>query len=125
MQSRLALAGLLDIITAAALWLFVTAQTAAAFTDAFTHGKRWPLGVGFVLSAGVQWLRAWRFAIMTRGDLALPDAQLVRIAFQLNFFNFILPFRLGELSYPVQMRRICGQPLLSAAGVLILARLFD
>jgi Lysylphosphatidylglycerol synthase TM region len=125
MISRLVFAGLAVVVTAAALWLFVTPQTTAALTGVFANGKQWPLGVAFALSAGIQWLRAWRFAIMTRGDLALPDAQLVRIAFQLNFFNFILPFRLGELSYPVQMHRIYGQPLLNAAGVLILARLFD
>ena len=83
------------------------------------------LALALALSAVVQWLRAWRFAIMTSGSLAFPDAALVRIAFQLNFFNFVLPFRLGELSYPVLMRRSYGQPLLNAAGVLLLARLFD
>ena len=50
---------------------------------------------------------------------------LVRIAFQLNFLNFVLPFRLGELSYPVLMRRHYGHGLLHSAGVLLLARLFD
>ena len=78
-----------------------------------------------LLSAAVQWLRAWRFHIMTSARPALPETALVRITFQLNFLNFVLPFRLGELSYPVLMRRAYGQPLLSAAGVLMLARLFD
>jgi hypothetical protein len=112
-------------VTAAALWFFLTPQTTSALAKALARGNLWLLAIAFALNAGVQWLRAWRFAIMTRGEIALPDAQLVRIAFRLNLFNFILPFRLGELSYPVQMRRIYAQPLFKAAGVLLLARFFD
>jgi hypothetical protein len=50
---------------------------------------------------------------------------MVRIAFQLNFFNFLLPMRLGELSFPVLMRQRYGVSLLHATGVLLLVRLFD
>ena len=62
---------------------------------------------------------------MTNDAFALPGWPLVRIAFQLNFLNFALPFRLGELGYPVMMRRAYGQPLAARLGVLLLARLFD
>lgn len=81
--------------------------------------------LALALNGALQWLRAWRFAVMTRGELVTPDAGLVRIAFQLNFFNFVLPLRLGELSYPVLMRRTYGQPLLESMGVLLVARVFD
>jgi hypothetical protein len=118
----LALAALL---TAAALWYLIEPGTLPQLRFALAHADWWMLGLAMALSAAVQWLRAWRFSIMTSGDPAFPDAGLVRIAFQLNFFNFVLPFRLGELSYPVLMRRAYGQPLLDAAGVLLLARLFD
>jgi hypothetical protein len=118
----LALAALL---TAAALWYLIEPGTLPQLRLALASADWWMLALAMALSAAVQWLRAWRFAIMTSGDLAFPDAALVRIAFQLNFFNFVLPFRLGELSYPVLMRRAYGQPLLDAAGVLLLARLFD
>jgi hypothetical protein len=49
----------------------------------------------------------------------------LRIALQLNFMNFVLPFRLGELSYPVLMKHHFEHGLLHSAGVLMLARLFD
>jgi len=64
-------------------------------------------------------------AIMTDGALAWPGGPLVRIAFQLNFLNFTLPFRLGELGYPVLMRRAYGTPVARSLGVLVLARLYD
>ena len=62
---------------------------------------------------------------MTSGTLALPDWPLVRIAFQLNFLNFTLPFRLGELGYPMMMRRAYGHPIVGSIAVLLLARIFD
>jgi uncharacterized protein (TIRG00374 family) len=112
-------------VTAALLWYIATPQTAGALVQAVEHGDWRLLAMALALNAGVQWLRAWRFAIMMEGGIAFPDARLVRITFQLNFFNFLLPFKLGELSYPLQMRRVYGQPLLKAAGTLLLARLFD
>src|SRR5262245_59047987 len=84
-----------------------------------------PVLAAFALVALVQWLRAWRFAVMMTGRLALPGAALTRIAFQLNFWNFLLPLRLGELSYPVLMKRHLGYGLVHSTGVLLIARLFD
>ena len=78
-----------------------------------------------LLSGVVQWLRAWRFAIMGSGELAMPRPTLFAIACQVNLFNFLLPFRLGEVSFPVLMRLRLGQPIAVSSGVLILARLFD
>jgi hypothetical protein len=103
----------------------VTPETAAQIRATAQNANHGALLTAVALSAAVQWLRAWRFAVMTNGTAALPDAKLVGIAFQLNFFNFALPFRLGELSYPVLMRRAYGQPVVSAAAVLIGARLLD
>jgi len=50
---------------------------------------------------------------------------MVRIACQANFLNLALPFRLGELGFPVLMQRRYGIGFLHATGVLLLARLFD
>jgi uncharacterized membrane protein YbhN (UPF0104 family) len=112
-------------ITAAALWWLVTPDVVREF-EAVAAAAHWPaLAAATALSAVVQWLRAWRFSMMTSGHFGLPEWKLVRIAFQLNLLNFVLPFRLGELSYPVMMRRAYGQPVLHAAGVLLLVRLFD
>lgn len=112
-------------LTAVCLWILLTPDVLGALGRAAGTAQPLPIVVAFGLVALVQWLRAWRFAVMTAGTAALPDTVLVRIALQLNFLNFVLPFRLGELSYPVLMRRHYGHGLLHSAGVLLLARLFD
>jgi len=112
-------------ITAICLWFLLTPEIMTSLVRVSAEARPLPILAAIVLSALVQWLRAWRFAVMTTGRLALPGAALVRIAFQLNFLNFTLPFRLGELSYPVLMRRHLGYGLLHSAGVLLIARLFD
>ena len=112
-------------VTAGCLWFLLTPEILKSLGRLATEARPLPILAAFFLGALVQWLRAWRFAVMTTGRLALPGAALVRIAFQLNGLNFLLPFRLGELSYPVLMRRHYGHALLHSAGILLLARLFD
>lgn len=112
-------------VTAICLWLLLTPDVIAALRRVVHEAQPLPILAAFVLVALVQWLRAWRFSVMTAGTLALPGLTLIRIALQLNCLNFVLPFRAGELSYPVLMRRHFGHGLLHSAGVLLLARLFD
>jgi hypothetical protein len=124
-MKRLLSAVLALSITAVCLWFLLTPDVMQALGQVASNARPIPIIVAFGLVALVQWLRAWRFAVMTAGTAALPDTVLVRIALQLNFLNFVLPFRLGELGYPVLMRRHYGHGLLHSAGVLLLARLFD
>jgi uncharacterized membrane protein YbhN (UPF0104 family) len=112
-------------ITALCLWLLLTPQIVTSLARLLAEASPLPLLAAFALVALVQWLRAWRFAVMLTGRLAQPGAELTRIAFQLNFWNFVLPLRLGELSFPVLMSRRLGYGLLHATGVLLIARLFD
>jgi hypothetical protein len=113
------------LVTALCLWVLLTPATLQALSRAFLDARLLPLIIAFVLVVLVQWARAWRFSIMTTGVLALPSWLFLRIALQLNFMNFVLPFRLGELSYPVLMKHHFEHGLLHSAGVLMLARLFD
>jgi hypothetical protein len=113
------------VITALCLWVLLTPPVLQGLGRLRADAKPAPLLAAFVLSGLVQWLRAWRFAVMTSGRPTLPDAPMVRIALKLNFLNFVLPFRLGELSYPALMHQQYGHGLLRSAGVLLLARLFD
>lgn len=112
-------------ITAVALWFLITPEVLEEMRLVAAAANWWMLAAAVLINPAIQWLRAWRFGMMTHGTLAIPDARLVRIAFQLNFLNFALPFRLGELGYPVLMQRAFGEPLFRSAGVLVLARLFD
>ena len=112
-------------VTLVCLWFLLTPDILNALGRVAGQARPLPLLTAFVLVALVQWLRAWRFAVMMTGTLAVPALVLVRVALQLNFLNFVLPFRLGELSYPMLMRHHYGYGLLHSAGVLLLARLFD
>jgi hypothetical protein len=113
------------LLTAATLWFMSrnvrTETIAATFANA-----DWALaGVAFLVYGLVQWLRAWRFALLTTGSVSLPRAVFVSVAFRLNFLNFVIPFRIGELGYPVMMHREYGQAPAEAIGTLLLARVCD
>lgn len=112
-------------VSAVCLWFLLTPQIAASLARLVTQASPLPVLAGFALMALVQWLRAWRFNVMMTGRLGLPATILTRIAFQLTFWNFLLPMRLGELSYPVLMKRHLGYDLLHSGGVLLIVRLFD
>jgi len=122
---RLLIVALAASITGGCFWLLLTPQVLSALARLGSEAKSAPLVAAFALPALVQWLRAWRFAVVTTGRLRLPDAAMIGIAFKLNFLNFVLPFRLGELGYPALMRQQYGHGLLRSAGVLLLVRLFD
>jgi uncharacterized membrane protein YbhN (UPF0104 family) len=111
-------------ITTVCLWFLLTPPVLLAL-GRLREAKPAPLLAAFACLALVQWLRAWRFAVLTSGRPRLPDAAMLAIALKLNFLNFVLPFRLGELSYPALMRQQYGHGLLRSAGVLLIARVFD
>jgi hypothetical protein len=112
-------------ITGLCLWVLLTPQVLNALGRVCAEANPVPLLAAFALTALVQWLRAWRFAVLTTGRASLPDAPMLAIALKLNFLNFVLPFRLGELGYPALMRQQYGHGLLRSAGVLLIARFFD
>ena len=112
-------------VTALCLWFLLTPDVLQSLRRIGTDAKPLPIVAAFLLCTLVQWLRAWRYTMMTSAHLDLPDSAMVRIACQANFLNFVLPFRLGELGYPVLMQRRYGVRFLHATGVLLLARLFD
>ena len=122
---RLFTAALAAAITGLCFWLFLTPAVIEALAQLASQAKFAPLLVAFALTGVVQWLRAWRFAVLSSGRLTLPDLPMLAITLKLSFLNFVLPFRLGELGYPALMRQQYGHGLLRSAGVLVLARLFD
>jgi hypothetical protein len=112
-------------VTALCLWFLITPDVLQSLRRIGTDARPLPIVAAFGLCTLVQWLRAWRYSMMTAANLDLPPIAMVRIACQANFLNFVLPFRLGELGYPVLMQRRYGIRFLHATGVLLLARLFD
>lgn len=124
-RRRVLSAALAVTVTAAVLYFFLTPEILAALATAFSSADPVAMALALVLVLGVQYLRAWRFSALTFGGAELPSPALVRIALQLNFLNFALPFRLGEFSYPALMRAAFAEPVLRSLGVLLVARLLD
>ncbi|NJO36844.1 MAG: flippase-like domain-containing protein, partial [Rhizobiales bacterium] len=112
-------------VSAVVLWWLLADGTGAHLIAALDEADPWLLALGALIAIAIQVMRAWRFAILATGRLAPPSSTMVSIATKLVLFNFLLPFKLGELSFPLMMKRTYGTPLGEAAGNLILTRLLD
>ncbi|MEQ8967140.1 MAG: lysylphosphatidylglycerol synthase domain-containing protein [Azospirillaceae bacterium] len=112
-------------ITAGALAWLVHRGVFEAAGPALASADRVRLAGAFALVAVILGLRAWRFGLLLDGRPRLPGVKLIRVTAQLSALNFLLPFRLGELSFPVLARRSLGADLVDGAGVLLTARVLD
>ncbi len=83
------------------------------------------LALAAVLAIVIQVIRAWRFSILASGHASLPSREMIGISTRLILLNFVLPFKLGELGFPLMMKRIFGTPLARSTGILIVSRLMD
>jgi hypothetical protein len=122
---RLISTALAFAVSAVVLWWLLADGTGARLIEALGAADPWLLALGALLAIAIQVIRAWRFAILATGRLAPPSWTMVGIATRLVLFNFLLPFKLGELSFPLMMKRTYGTPLGEAAGNLVLSRLLD
>lgn len=125
MQRHLIWTLLAALLTAGALWWLLTDEVIAALSEALAHAGFGRLAAAALLVPVVQWLRAWRFELLLSGQPRLPSGAMFQVTTRLLVFNFILPFKLGEISFPVLMKRTFGTGYLRAAGILVLARLMD
>jgi len=78
----------------------------------------------FCVGPVVQYLRAWRFSHLIHGA-GLPTFPLYRIATYLVFFNYLLPFRTGELSFPLMVKRTLNVNFVTGLGILLISRAID
>ena len=113
------------VISMAVLWWLLADGAGTALIDALHRARLWPLLLGALIAIAIQAIRAWRFALLATGALARPSWTMIGIATKLVLFNFLLPFKLGELSFPLMMKRAYGTPFGQGAGILILCRLMD
>ncbi|MGI9504859.1 MAG: lysylphosphatidylglycerol synthase transmembrane domain-containing protein [Geminicoccaceae bacterium] len=113
------------LVSAAVLWWLLGGGIGEALIEALERASLWPLLLGGLIAIAIQIIRAWRFAILESGTLTLPSWTMIGIATKLVLFNFLLPFKLGELSFPLMMKRAYDTPFGQGAGMLILCRLLD
>ncbi len=113
------------LISFVVLWWLLADGAGQALWNAVQGARLWPLMLGGMIAIAIQVIRAWRFALLRDGSFEPPSSTMVGIATRLVLFNFLLPFKLGEVSFPLMMKRAYGTPFGQGAGILILCRLLD
>ncbi|MGI9510125.1 MAG: lysylphosphatidylglycerol synthase transmembrane domain-containing protein [Geminicoccaceae bacterium] len=113
------------LVSAVVLWWLLADGAGEALVQALATAHLWPLVLGSMIAIVIQMIRAWRFAILNAGSMDLPSWTMIGIASKLVLLNFLLPFKLGELGFPLMMKRAFGTPFSRGAGILILCRLLD
>jgi uncharacterized membrane protein YbhN (UPF0104 family) len=112
-------------ISGLVLWWLLQDGAGQALVQAVRNANLWYLALAAVLAVVIQVIRAWRFAILTNGRSSPPSSTMIGIATRLILLNFVLPFKLGELGFPLMMKRAYNTPLAQSAGILILCRSMD
>jgi glycosyltransferase 2 family protein len=124
-RRRLASTALAAAVSGAVLWWLLAGVDRTALLAALGDASPWRLGLALLLMPLIQWLRAWRFGVVLTGRPDLPSRALIRVAVRLVVYNFLLPFKLGELSFPLMMRRAFDIEYTRSAGILVVVRGLD
>lgn len=103
------------------------AQKFASFDQLIATLQKTPfsnilLGVSILFITYI--LRAHRFFVLLKSQ-NVPWSSVLRVMLQHNAINNLLPFRLGELSFPILLKKQNNIKLMTSSKVLVTARLFD
>ncbi|MDH3659719.1 MAG: hypothetical protein OEU92_06785, partial [Alphaproteobacteria bacterium] len=60
-------------LSAVVLWWLLADGAGEALLDALGSASLWPLALGGLIAIAIQMVRAWRFAVLRTGALALPS----------------------------------------------------
>ena len=117
--------GLALLVSAAMVAWFLTNPLFDAVLD-LLHMLRFELLLlAIALVPLLQWLRGWRFAMLLQRRPDLPAWRYFKLAAQLSFLNLVLPFKIGDLSFPLLARKTVGGDLLPATVAIVWCRLGD
>lgn len=113
------------VVTGVCLRLLLTRETLRALGDVLPRVDPLVLGLVLPLVVGVTLVRAARFSLLlgVRGPGA--TASLLRVCALQAFLNLMLPFKVGEASFPVLARRSFGTPYGTGIGALLYVRVTD
>ena len=112
-------------VSAGMLWWLLSGEAVDALVRSLHGAQPWRLGLALLLVPTIEYLRAWRFELLRTGRMGPPGWRMFLLAARLVMFTLAFPFRLGDLSFPVMMKRAFGTPLMQGAGILVLARVLD
>ena len=113
------------LVSATTLVWLVTSPMFGAVLDLLHTLRPRPLLLALALFPLLQWLRAWRFSLLLRRSAEPPRWLDFKLAAQLSFLNLVLPFKIGDFSFPLLAKRIVGADLLSGTVAIIWCRLND
>lgn len=113
------------LVSATMLVWLVTNPMFGAVLDLLRTRRLGPLLLALALFPVLQWLRAWRFALLLRRSAEPPGWPDFALATQLSFLNLVLPFKLGDFSFPLLARRIVGADVLDATVAIVWCRVND
>lgn len=86
----------------------------------------WQLILAVVLVLLSYCARAWRFQTLLKPwHSQIEFREMLRTTLLHNFFNNIIPMRLGELTFPALLKKRLGIPVLQGLGTLALVRALD
>jgi len=84
------------------------------------------LSLAIVLVTLSYLVRAWRFQTLLKPWYrSLQYQEMLRTTLLHNFFNNIIPMRLGELTFPALLKKRLGIPVIQGLGTLALIRTLD
>lgn len=91
----------------------------------WSHAGWWTIALALLLLVATYLLRTWRIYDYFPQETKRRFATLFRVVQLHNILNIMLPFRSGETSFPLLMRREFGVNLLRGTSALLVMRLFD
>lgn len=93
--------------------------------DALASGTMAPQLLAFALALSLPFWRGARLRRLVPRALAAPRGALTRIAAEVLLWSFVLPFKLGELSFPWLLNRRLGLPVGETVAIFLLIRFTD
>lgn len=84
-----------------------------------------PLMLGLVVALTAPFWRGARLAALLPAERRPGGGALTRLSAEVMLWNFLLPFKLGELSFPWLLHRRVGLPLHEAVALFLLVRVTD
>ncbi|MBX3183877.1 MAG: flippase-like domain-containing protein [Polyangiaceae bacterium] len=112
-------------VTALLLYWMFDRETLSTLRASLSTAKWGYVVLTLLLLPLLQWARAWRYQLLLSGKLTRPPFELFRIGAYLVLLNYVLPFKMGEASFPLLASRKLGVSLGHAAGVLVVTRVVD
>lgn len=125
MARHLARAGLALAVTALCLAVLARDLDLAAWRDTLADVAPMPLAVALVVALALPFWRAARLAALLPAARRPGRGVLTRIAAEVLLWNLLLPFKLGELSFPWLLHRRADLPLAEAGALFVLVRVSD